>query len=118
MLMVFHPFLAFFVMNVNEVIFNNTIKFFLKFDFKNWLKITIKPYVDFAYIEGENLIGEILNYWEACIKWIGLRNVIRILYLNRLAEEFKYVYYINEKLDNLDLPEYIKPLCNNYYVRQ
>ena len=34
-LMAFHPFLAFFVINTNKVISNNTIKFFIKFDLKD-----------------------------------------------------------------------------------
>ena len=114
--MAFHPLLAFFVINVNKVIFNDIVKFFVKFDFKDWLKITPKPYADFAHIEGEDLVGEILNYWEACNKLIGLRNIIRIPYLDRLAEELEYAYYIDDKLDDPDLPEYIKPLCDNYYL--
>ena len=118
MLMAFHPLLAFFVINTNKAIFDDTAKFFAKFDLKDWLKITLKPHADFAHIKGEDLVGEILNYWEACTKLIGLRNVIRIPYLDRLAEEFEYAHYINEKLDNLDLPEYIKPFCNNHYFRR
>ena len=116
MLIAFHPFLAFFVININEIIFNDTTKFFVKFDFKDWLKITLKPYTNFAYIKGKDFIGEILNYWEAYTNLIGLRNIIRIPYLDRLAEEFEYTYYTNNKLDDLDLPEYIKPFCNNYYL--
>ena len=115
-LMAFHLLLAFFIINANEVIFNDTVKFFIKFDLKDWLKISLKPYIDFAHIEGEDLVRKILNYWEACTKLIGLRNVIRIPYLNRLAKEFKYTYYINEKLDNPNLPECMKPLYNNYYL--
>ena len=117
-LMAFHPLLAFFVINANEVIFNDIAKFFVKFDLKDWLKTTPKPYADFAHIKGEDFIGEIFNYWETCTKLISLRNVIRIPYLDRLAEELKHAHYINEKLDDLDLPEYVKPLCDNYYLRQ
>ena len=106
------------MINTNKAIFNNITKFFIKFDLKDWLKIIPKLYTDFAYIKGENLVGEILNYWEACTKLTGLRNVIRIPYLDRLAEEFEHTYYINNKLDNLNLPEYIKPLYNNYYLRR
>ena len=117
-LMAFHPLLAFFVINTNEVIFNDTAKFFTKFDLKDWLKITPKPHANFAHIKGKDLVKEILNYWEACTKLISLRNVIRIPYLDRLAEELKYAHYINEKLDNPDLLKYIKPFCNNHYLRR
>ena len=34
-LMAFHPLLTFFIINANEVIFNNRAKFFIKFDFKD-----------------------------------------------------------------------------------
>ena len=114
--MAFHPLLAFFVINANEITFDDITKFFIKFDLKDWLKITLKPHADFAHIEGEDLVGEILNYWEACTKLIGLRNVIRIPYFNRLAEELEYTHYIDDKLDDLDLPEYVKPLCDNHYL--
>ena len=104
------------MINANKAISNNTTKFFVKFNLKDWLKITLKPHINFAYIKGKNLIGEILNYWEACIKLIGLRNGIKIPYLDRLAEELKHTHYINKKLDNLNLPEYIKPFYDNYYL--
>ena len=116
MLMAFHPLLAFFVINVNKATSNDIAKFFVKFDLRDWLKITSKPYADFAYIEGEDLIREIFNYWEACTKLIGLRNAIRILYLDRLAKELEHAHYINDKLDDPNLPEYIKPFCDNYYL--
>ena len=60
--MAFHSLLAFFMINTNEVIFNNTAKFFTKFDLKDWLKITLKPHINFAYIKGKDLVREILNY--------------------------------------------------------
>ena len=62
MLMAFHPLLAFFVINANKVISNDIAKFFAKFDFKDWLKITLKPHANFAHIEGEDLVRKILNY--------------------------------------------------------
>ena len=117
-LIAFHPLLAFFVINANEATSNDTAKFFIKFDLKDWLKITPKPHADFAHIKGKNLVKKILNYWETCTKLIGLRNVIRIPYLDRLAEELEHTHYINKKLDNPDLSEHVKPLCNNYYLRR
>ena len=60
--MAFHPLLAFFMINTNEIIFNNITKFFTKFDLKDWLKITLKPYTNFAHIKGKDLVKEILNY--------------------------------------------------------
>ena len=106
------------MINANEVIFDDIAKFFVKFDLKDWLKITPKPHTDFAYIEGEDFVGEIFNYWETCTKLIGLRNVIRIPYLDRLAEELEHAYYIDEKLDNPDLLKNVKPLCDNHYLRR
>ena len=60
--MAFYPLLAFFVINTNKAISDNIIKFFIKFNFKEWLKITLKPYINFAHIKGENLVRKILNY--------------------------------------------------------
>ena len=60
--MAFHPLLAFFMINANKATSDNIAKFFVKFDLKDWLKISLKPYTDFAHIKGEDLVGEILNY--------------------------------------------------------
>ena len=106
------------MINANEAISDDIAKFFAKFDLKDWSKITTKPHADFAHIKGEDLVGEILNYWEACTKLIGLRNVIRIPYLDRLAKELEHAHYIDDKLDNPNLPEHVKPFCNNYYLCQ
>ena len=62
MLIAFYPLLAFFIINTNEATSNDTAKFFAKFNLRDWLKTTPKPYTDFAHIKGENLVGEILNY--------------------------------------------------------
>ena len=61
-LITFHPLLAFFVINTNKTTFNNTTKFFTKFDLKDWSKTTPKPHTNFAHIKNKNLIKEILNY--------------------------------------------------------
>ena len=117
-LMAFHRLVTFFIINTNKKTSNNTAKFFMKFDLKDWLKITPKPYINFAHIKGKNLVRKILNYWEICTKLTGLRNAIRIPYLDRLAKELKHTHYINEKLNNPDLPEHVKPLYNNHHLRR
>ena len=106
------------MINTNEITSNNTTKFFAKFNLKDWSKTTPKPHTNFAHIKGENLVKKILNYWETYTKSTGLRNVIRIPYLDRLAKELKHTHYINKKINNPDLPEYIKLLYNNHHLRR